>query len=176
MPPTSQWPAIGNQLVDQLPKRMFLHQKYGGENPLKILTPNETVYFGVKSYNIFIAQKPYGWKQLVTDGGPSNTWRFNWPPEGWDISITNLRATYANYFASYKTLVYIDMWLANQIKSECPDSDIIFMMNRTASHLQQLCVENADLFEWKGSITTAVEAMQFRTLLENFYGHPSYLG
>ncbi len=156
----SNYGVIGNILDEMYEKRMFYHQKFENSQWWEALLPKETEYFGVKSLNIFVVQKPYGW---VDSGG--GEFEFVWPSVGMtDAFATRLR----DKFTSYKTIIYVDTHVADLVQSECPESAMPEMMDRTASAFEEFCGATEG-FEWGGRITEVVDASYFQEKIDDFF-------
>lgn len=170
----SNYDAVGAALESQYPKRQLYHQKFENDNWWEALLPalgpplEPLKYFGVKSLNIFIVQKPYGW--VDTGGG----YEFTWPPVGMNEAFDSRPL---DQFASYKTIIYVDTHIADVVQSECPESAMPEMMDRTASAFEEFC--DREGFEWGGRITSVVDASYFQGVIDDFYNPggaiPSYL-
>lgn len=142
--------------------KLFFGQKWKLDN--RPLLPDTPDYFGVKSFNLWVIQYPYGWKR----SGDSSNYVYSWPPDTWFDPL------FMDSMCSYKTLVWVDMSTAKRVKQRFPQSDMVYMMRRTATGIQEYCSQNAAYFEYKGILETQVAANFFDPYLEEFIGHPAY--
>ena len=182
---TSPWPQIGDDLDETYKTEYLFHQGYHNDNFLEILMPPTTFvsktqdeiditgrFFGVKSFNIFIASKLYGW------GGTNPNRTFDWDDPNSEFS-KNLQQDVdrweKNYprFASYQTLVWVDKYTANQIKKDYPDSQMPEMMDSVARKMEEFCT-NTTGFTWKGVITELPQQNFFFEAIDGFYKTPAY--
>lgn len=193
----SVWPSIGKQLDTYYSTQSnghpeyFYQQSYDNDDFMYILVPalqwnHPTLgtidclnsFFGTKVLNIFIAQKPYGWKASGGEGGGSGPSTFVWDDPSSDYSIKvaafidQLNKSY-NRFPLYRTRIYVDMFTALQVQSLCPNSDMPQMMCRTANKLKALC-QTTFGFEWGGIITDQTSMEYFQPVIDAFYGNPEY--
>lgn len=155
------WPGVGADLVDEyqaydmrFASKYFHHFEFTETDPLAPVVPLVDVekFFGTSVLNILIISKPYGWTGV--DGGDKGT--FSWPPDGYEASKARLIEGY-KYFASYETLVWLDM---SQDGTECEEeSPWVEMMTATEGGIQDMCTELEDYgFTYMGQLTEADKA------------------
>lgn len=162
------WRDIGEVLkTSTYSKRYITPEQYLADNPLESLTviPGLPGFFGTQVLNIFIVAIPFGWEK---DG--DGIWQDNWPPN----DLNNAKARHIesyNNFSSYKTIIFMDFNIVNQIMAENPESRIQEMMDAVKGHMEELCTELAEYgFEMGADITGTVDAEFFQPYIDEFYG------
>lgn len=182
---TSPWPQIGRDLDETYKTEYLFHQPYSDDNFLELLMPTATwvtsqqgeiditgKFFGVKSFNIFIASKLYGW----TGTDPNRT--FDWDDPDSDFS-TDLQTTLdrwdKNYarFASYQTLIWVDKYTALQVQKQYPDSRMPEMMDSVARKMQDLCTTTKG-FTFMAVLTDLPQQNFFFDSIDGFFKKPAY--
>jgi hypothetical protein len=166
---TSPWPHAARQLDTIFKKQMFFHQGFKNDKFWRAFVPediDEKGYFGVKSLNIFIVQKAYGW----TPAGDG--YDFTWPPPGLIDDLNKFIIGVKN-FVDYKTLIWVDMWTANELQRQNPESDMPQMMNRTDAAIKAMC-DSYPMLQYMGQLTSPVEGNFFEEKIRQFFGNPEF--
>lgn len=164
----SPWKGIATTLDVKYDKDYFYYQKFKHDNFLASLVPDTEDFFGTKVFNIFIAQRPYGWKEC---GGP-NQRQFQWPPDGFQESLDRYLLV-KDRFASFKTYIWVDYWTALENRTINPASDWVTMMDDTNAAIEAFCTATPG-FTYMGKIESQVEPNFFFEQIEEFFGTPAY--
>lgn len=116
----SDWPQRATNIGYYMGKyvregQFYFHHAYDANNFLWILTPQPDdmeKFFGPRSFNVFVAQKPYGWNRST----------FTWPPVGWE----DARLRYLNSIERWKyylTIIYCDLEPPQSVAATCAGED-----------------------------------------------------
>lgn len=179
---TSPWPSIGRDLDSEYESEYLYHQGFDHDNLLKALMPPieyedsegnmvniEKKFYGPKSFNIFIAQKPYGWTNVSGD-----QWEFDWEAYKAELQddLDRWQDCY-DRFSSYKCLIWTDLYSAQKVVDANPQSKYLEMMTQTAAALSGLCDE-LEGFEYMGELSEKPEMNFFQEKIDEFFKAPAY--
>lgn len=168
---SSPWEPIAITLQEQFEIEDFEYEAFSNDNFLETLVPTTEEsgkFFGTNIFNIFIAQKAYGWVQC----GEPNQREFQWPPTG----FTEARQRYLDNldrWPSYKCFVWVDFWTAQQNQGFYPTSDWLSMMEQTRTAIEEFC-NTTQGFTYMGRIDSQVEAGFFEEVVTEFFKERKY--
>lgn len=152
---TSPWPAVGESLSNL--NKLFVHQAHPEESWIKPFVPLVDEFFATKVVNIFIMQKPYGWVETEL-----NTWTFEGFGAEFEEDLAKL-ITNIDKFPFYRLLIWVDMATPELIRQQCPASDILQMMNKTASAVAGLA---NDFIKYMGKLDSIQPASYFQPFID----------
>ncbi len=165
----SPWEPIALILEETFPREAISHEAFSGDSFLEILVPTTEQsgkFFGTNIFNIFIAQKAYGWIQC---GDSPNQRQFNWPPEGF-LEARDRYLADLDRWPSYKTFIWVDFWTPSL---NLMGNDWLSMMDQTDSAIQDFC-DTTEGFTYMGRIESMVEAPFFTDAITEHFGTRAY--